>query len=197
MKHILFYLKVICLTIVAIATLYIIGFLFFALTLSSKPSDANQPVDAIVVLTGGQGRVEFGFSLLNAGLGNKLFISGVHPGVNVETLVKKQKVPEHLTKRLSDTELDYSAQDTAGNAKETRKWMKSNRIQSIRLVTGSYHMCRSLIEFTRLLPGVLVLPHPVPEDHVLSINTFPLLWNEYVKLTLVWFGYKLLIGKRF
>ncbi|MDP3371624.1 MAG: YdcF family protein [Candidatus Paracaedibacteraceae bacterium] len=193
MKQIFLYIKIVSLTIVAIISLYMVGFLIFATTLPTQPSDTAQKTDAIVVLTGGKGRVELGFSLLNAGLGNKLFISGVYPGVGMETLIKKQKVPVHLTKRLADTELDYSAQDTVGNAKETAKWVRANNIYTIRLVTGNYHLWRSLIEFKRILPDLVIISHPIPEQHSLSQKTFPLLWNEYVKLSLVWFGYKLTV----
>jgi uncharacterized SAM-binding protein YcdF (DUF218 family) len=172
---------------------WLLGFFIFTITLPTTPSDMTQKTDAIVVLTGGKGRVELGFSLLNAGLGNRLFISGVHPGVNMETLIKKQKIPKHLTKSLSNTELEYSAQDTAGNAKETAKWVKTHNISTIRLVTGNYHIRRSLIEFKRLLPDLHIIPHPVPEEFSLNTKTFPLLWNEYVKLTLIWLNYKLTV----
>lgn len=193
MKQVLIYLRIVCLTIAAIIALYVMGFLVFATTLPVNPTDTEKKADAIVVLTGGKGRVELGFSLLNAGLGSKLFISGVYPGVGLDTLIKKQKVPAHLTKRLADTKLDYSALDTVGNAKETAKWVRANNIHTIRLVTGNYHLRRSLIEFKRILPDLVIISHPIPEQHSLSRKTFPLLWNEYVKLTLVWFGYKLTV----
>jgi uncharacterized SAM-binding protein YcdF (DUF218 family) len=193
MKNILLSLRYFCLSIVGIIALWLLGFCLFAITLPNAPSDMTKVTDAIVVLTGGKGRVELGSSLLNAGLGNRLLISGVYPDVTVETLIRKQKIPEHLAQSLSKAELEYSAQDTAGNAKETAKWVKEHNIGTIRLVTGNYHIRRSMIEFKRLLPDLIIIPHPVPEQHSLSAKTFPLLWNEYVKLTLVWLGYRLML----
>ena len=193
MTHILLFLRYFFLSIASVIMVWLLGFCLFAITLPDAPADMTQSTDAIVVLTGGKGRIELGFSLLNAGLGNRLLISGVHPGVTMETLIKKQKVPEHLTQHLLNAELEYSAQDTAGNAKETAKWVKKNNIHSIRLVTGNYHIRRSLIEFKRLLPELNIIPHPVPDKNSSNKKEFPLLWNEYVKLTLVWLGYKLTI----
>lgn len=193
MTRTLLSLRYLCLSIASVIALWLLGFFLFVITLPNAPNDMTQPTDAIVVLTGGKGRVELGFSLFNAGLGKRLFISGVHPGVKARTLATKQKVPSHLTQRLSEAELEYIAQDTAGNAKETAKWVKKNSIRSIRLVTGNYHIRRSLIEFKRLLPELNIIPHPVPDKNSSNKKEFPLLWNEYVKLTLVWLGYKLTI----
>ncbi|MES2252198.1 MAG: YdcF family protein [Pseudomonadota bacterium] len=151
----------------------------------------TQSTDAIVVLTGGKGRVELGFSLFNAGLGKRLFISGVYPGVKAQTLASKQNVPTHLTQRLSEAELEYTAQNTAENAIETAKWADTHGIKSIRLVTGDYHVQRSLIEFKKLLPDVSVIVHPVHAQGRNLFKSTPLLWNEYVKLTFVWMKYRL------
>lgn len=193
MKKLLLFLRYFFLSITSILSVWFLGFFLFVLTLSETPDNTTQSADAIVVLTGGKGRVELGFSLLEAGLGKRLLISGVYPGVNISTLIKKQRVPEHLTKSMQNAELEYSAQDTAGNAKETAKWVRKNNIQSIRLVTGNYHIKRSLIEFRRLLPDLTIIPHPVPDTKSANKKNFPLLWNEYVKLTLIWLGYKLML----
>ena len=45
---------------------------------------------------------------------------------------------------------------------ETAAWIRSEGYTSLRLVTASYHMPRSLYEFRRLLPPeVAIVPHPV------------------------------------
>ena len=191
MNHILPIFRRFCLTVVAIVTAWLFGFFLFLVTLPAQPSDMMQSTDAIVVLTGGKGRVELGFSLFEAGLGKRLFISGVHPGVKAHTLASKQKIPTHLTQRLYKAELEYGAQNTAQNAIETAKWAKVNSIQSIRLVTGDYHVQRSLIEFKKLLPDVCVIAHPVSKQRRLSLKSLSLLWSEYIKLTFVWVKYKL------
>ena len=55
----------------------------------------------------------------------------------------------------------YWADDTAGNAAETAGWVNERGFQSIRLVTASYHMPRSLIEFRHAMPAIRIIPHPV------------------------------------
>ena len=36
----------------------------------------------------------------------------------------------------------------------------------MRLVTSAYHMPRSLLEFRRIMPEMIIVPHPVfPEDY--------------------------------
>jgi len=187
----LYAFRFLCLTIVSIIGIWLFGFCIFALTLPNSPNNITQSTDAIVVLTGGKGRVELGFSLFNAGLGKRLFISGVYPGVKAETLASKQNVPIHLTHRLSEAELEYTAQNTAENAIETAKWADAHSIKSIRLVTGDYHVQRSLIEFKKLLPDVSVIVHPVHAQGRNLLKSTPLLWNEYVKLTFVWMKYRL------
>jgi len=44
--------------------------------------------------------------------------------------------------------------------------MAREGFRSVRLVTSSYHMPRSLLEFSRAMPGVRIVPHPVFADRV-------------------------------
>ena len=166
--------------------IWLMGFVIFMITLPKQPGDKQHVADAIVVLTGGKGRVEVGIALFDAGLGKRLFISGVFKGVNAKTLASKQDVPNALYTRLSDVELGYEANNTVQNAIETAKWAKENNIKSIRLVTGSYHIRRSIIEFKRMLPDVTMIGHPVPFRKIMSRKALRLMWNEYLKLNYVW-----------
>ena len=120
--------------------------------------------DAIVVLTGGAGRLGIGIELLAQGRASKLFISGVYRGVDVAELLRVSRHdPEALECCI---EVGYDATDTAGNARETARWMAAEGFQSLRLVTASYHMPRSLAEFRRAMPDVELVPHPVFTDTV-------------------------------
>lgn len=60
--------------------------------------------------------------------------------------------------------LGYSAGNTRGNAAETAAWMAAENFRSLRLVTANYHMPRSLLEFTRAMSGLTIVPHPVFPD---------------------------------
>ena len=115
--------------------------------------------DAIVVLTGGSGRVSEGLALLEQGKAGKLFVSGVYRGVDVAALLKlARQIPGEIESRIA---LGYTADNTAGNARETAEWMTAQGFRSMRLVTASYHMPRSLLEFRRAMPNAKIVIHPV------------------------------------
>lgn len=140
------------------------GLVWFARQLPREVADGDRVTDAIVVLTGGSGRVETGLTLLARERAKKLFISGVYRGVEVNEILRfASEAPEDLACCIA---LGYVADNTAGNASETAAWMKRHGYRSLRLVTAAYHMPRSLVEFRRAMPGVEIVPHPIFPDHV-------------------------------
>ena len=149
--------------LVFLALVLVAGFFWFLADLPQNPADPERSTDAIVVLTGGAGRVSRGLELLEAGKAKKLFISGVYYAVDVNELLRvAERKPEDLTCCIS---LGYEAGDTRGNAAETAAWIRKQGYRSLRLVTSAYHMPRSLLQFRRLMPEVEILIHPVfPED---------------------------------
>lgn len=141
------------------------GFVWFALDLPQRIDDPAARTEAIVVLTGGSKRLSEGLTLLSQGRAQKLFVSGVHRGVDVAELLRAtQQSPQEVQCCIA---LGYDADNTAGNAAETARWMKEQNFQSLRLVTAGYHMPRALAEFRAAMPGAAVVPHPVFPD------TFP------------------------
>lgn len=166
-----------------------IGLLVFATSIP-KVSDDNIPtVDAVVVLTGGSLRLETGLKLLSGGAAKKLFVSGVHRGVDVAELLRiSRRSPDRLDCCIS---LGYEADDTVGNAAETAAWMRENNFNSLRLVTANYHMPRSLLEFHHEMPDMTIYSYPVSPDHVkiddwyLWPGTSVLIISEYNKILFV------------
>ena len=149
--------------------LWALGLVWFAGTIPDSVADPASPTDAIVVLTGGSQRLENGLDLLASGMARKLFISGVHPGVQLPQILHEQV--QHGAVPKPDwinccIVLGYAADNTVGNAIETALWIRSEGFRSLRLVTGSYHMRRSLLEFSRAMPEVAIIPHPVFSDRV-------------------------------
>lgn len=141
---------------------YAAGLVWFAESIPRETQDDGGATDAIVVLTGGVARVRTGLELLAKGRARKLFVSGVYRGVDVQELLRAQKqAPEALECCIV---LGYSAESTEGNAAETRTWIGTEGYRSLRLVTASYHMPRSLLEFRRALPGLTIVPHPVAPE---------------------------------
>ncbi|WP_343560985.1 YdcF family protein [Kiloniella sp. b19] len=156
--------RLIWLALVALVLAWGLGFLSYADDLPAVIDDADSSSDAIVVLTGGTSRISTGLDLLSEGKADKLFISGVYKGVEVRELLESdQHTPERLECCIV---LGYQADDTRGNAAETRQWARDNSITSIRLVTAAYHMPRSLLEFRHSMPDVTLIPHPVFPPHV-------------------------------
>lgn len=148
---------------VIVAVPWLAGMFWFAgqIPLPGAPATTGTS-EAIVVLTGGSGRLAEGLRLLTAGGGKKLFVSGVYHGVDVTRLLRlARQAPGELECCIV---LGYSADDTVGNARETAAWMKSEGYRSIRLVTANYHMPRSLLEFRREMPRIVIIPHPVFPD---------------------------------
>lgn len=134
----------------------------------AQPVDASEKTDAIVVLTGGAGRLSAGFALLEQGAARKLFISGVYDGVAVRELMNLTAKAKAKAEQECCVVLGYAADNTIGNAAETSDWMEEEEFTSLRLVTANYHMPRSMLEFSMAMPDVRVIPHPVtaPSVHV-------------------------------
>lgn len=122
----------------------------------------QEKTDAIVVLTGGMGRLEHGFGLLAKGHAKVLFISGVDQDVSPRDLAGMYDVDvEALLRSGKLVILGYEANNTIGNAWETARWMKAEGYGSLRLVTSSYHMPRSLLEFQQVFPSAHIVADPV------------------------------------
>jgi uncharacterized SAM-binding protein YcdF (DUF218 family) len=146
-------------TALAAACLWSVGLVRFADNIPKQVADSVTATDAIVVLTGGSERVATGLQLLAADKAQRALISGVHPGVAVSDLLRLVGASQQPIETRVDA--GYGARDTAGNAVETADWMHARGYRSLRLVTGNYHMPRSLFEFNCALPDARVVPHPV------------------------------------
>ncbi len=144
---------------VLVLGVWLAGLLWYAERIPSDPPDTGERTDAIVVLTGGAGRLSEGLRLLAEGSGEKLFVSGVYRGIDVDALLQlARRKPDDVECCIT---VGYAADNTAGNARETAQWMRSADNRSLRLVTANYHMPRSLLEFRRALPDIKIVPHPV------------------------------------
>ena len=133
--------------------------LWFAFTMPEAPDDASAKTDAIVVLTGGEERIEQAYQLLQKGLASRLYITGAGVALTKPQLLKRLgDPPPELAARI---ELGFRASSTRGNAAETAAWFNSQNLRSMRLVTANYHMRRSVLWFRRDMPDALIVRHPV------------------------------------
>lgn len=136
------------------------GFGVFATHVSELTTPRNVPrADAIIVLTGGQARIDAALDLLKAGKGRRLLISGVNPSASMASLQAATGADKKLFTCCVD--IDRAALDTIGNAEESAKWVQSHDYSSVILVTNNYHMPRSMLEVGRLVGGAQLQPYPV------------------------------------
>ena len=161
------------------------GFLLFTGDLPRQQVHPSANRDAIVVLTGGRGRLQVGLKMLAAGRGTRLLISGVKSGISATELWNIQAEAADLFSCCVD--LGYQAHNTRGNAIETELWAKSHGYRSLYLVTAAYHMPRSLLLFEEAMPNIKfdtvpVLPNSVKLHQWWSYpGTLKLLIIEYSK----------------
>jgi uncharacterized SAM-binding protein YcdF (DUF218 family) len=154
---------------------WMIGFLWFVVALP-RPADGAETADAVIVPTGGAGRIARGLAVLDEGLAAKMLVSGVDPEVKPAEFAAEFGVASE-TMACCIT-LGYAAVDTRSNAAETAKWVVQNDVTSLRLVTTDWHMRRTASELDRTLPGhVRVIRDAVP-----SQPDFGTLFLEYHKL---------------
>jgi uncharacterized SAM-binding protein YcdF (DUF218 family) len=161
-----------------LAIIYVLGFALFAVTLGT-PADADTPkVDAIVVITGGTGRIEHATGLLAVGKARRMLIAGADPSVRKVDLVERLRAPKNLFDCCVD--LGSESVDTRSNAEEARRWLEKRHYRSVRLVTSDWHMRRARYEFNRQLPnGIKIVP-----DAVRTEPNFMTLFTEYNKYLL-------------
>lgn len=137
---------------------YVLGFAWFALLLPLPAGPAK--TDAIVVLTGGPGRIDRALERLEAKDAKRLLISGVDRDVKPKELAIEYDRPE----RLFDCciALGFEAVDTRSNATEVANWVARRNYKSVRLITTDWHMHRARYELERAVGDkVTILPDAV------------------------------------
>jgi len=157
-----------------LALIWAFGFLWFAIALPQPAGDVQ--TDAVIVPTGGAGRIPRGLEVIDRGLAQNLLVTGVDPEVKPAEFAAEFEVPRRQMRCC--VTLGYAAVDTRGNAAETANWVRERKVKSLRLVTTDWHMRRAVVELERALPGnVTVLRDAVPSQPNLST-----LFLEYHKL---------------
>jgi uncharacterized SAM-binding protein YcdF (DUF218 family) len=149
--------------LVAAFVLTALGFPVFVWSLPRTSSDPES-ADAIVALTGGEGRLIAGLQLLDRDKGARLLISGVNAGTTREELF--QAAGQLPLRAQCCVDLGRSAENTIGNAYETARWVQRRGYNSLIVVTAAYHMPRSLLELNSVLPETKLIAHPVFPDRV-------------------------------
>lgn len=166
--------------------LFVAGYVWFALSLARNEPRLTVRAEGIVVFTGGSDRVQEAAELLARGQAKRMLITGVNRATRSSVLARLLPVSHRLFDCCVD--LGYQAQDTIGNARETREWAQTRNIShSLIVVTSNYHMPRALAELSAELPDVTLHPFPVVSDHVnvagwaSDVGVIRLVGGEYLK----------------
>lgn len=133
-----------------VALLWIAGFILFVF-LQPGPAAEGTRTDGVAVLTGGPKRVARGAAVLEAGLAERLFVSGVDPAVKPGEFQAASGIAPRLFSCCVD--LGFEAKSTRSNAQEVAAWVEAHDIRSLRLVTAGYHMPRARAELEARLPA--------------------------------------------
>lgn len=155
--------------------LYVIGYAIFVVTLPRPAGDER--TDAVVVLTGGSGRLERGFEVLRRGLAQRMLISGVARTVRPGELASAYNVEPGLFDCC--IVLGREAFDTRSNADEVTRWMERRRYRSLRLVTNDLHMPRAGYELRKRIDSdIVIIPDAVPTNP--NFEAIFLEYNKYL-----------------
>jgi len=173
------------------------GFIWFTSQIATQaPAHASLThADGIVVLTGGQTRIEESFSLLRDGKGARLLISGVDNSTDKEGL--RARVGGDQNDQAGQAfdccvDIEHVASDTQGNAAAAAKWANDNGFDSLIMVTSAYHVPRAMLIFKAHMPDLTLTAYPVPSEAVPTQewykhgNTTLFLLDEYAKTVWTW-----------
>jgi len=171
-------LSLLIILLVALCVMFI-DFAYKTFSLTQRDVKA----DAIVVLTGGRGRVEEGLRLYGEGKARWLFFIGVDPSVKKGDLLKEADGRANSDGII----LEKVSRNTLENAFYSRDLILKRDVGSIILITSRYHMKRAALLFRNLLPkSVAIYPHPVDSRNLQQKwwndgGSFRLLFSEFYK----------------
>ena len=114
-----------------LAISWLIGLFVFVERIPQSATNTDI-TDAVVVLTGGPGRINRGNELLAAKKARVMLVSGVGADVPVHDLISAQDLSQQMIDCC--VTLGRAARDTRENAIESAGWAASHNISSIRLV---------------------------------------------------------------
>ena len=153
--------------------LWALGFAWFALVLP-QPLGAGKS-DAVIVLTGGEGRIDRALEALDRGWAKRVLVAGTDPEVRRREFAAEFEVSG--TRMACCVTLEAKSVDTRSNAREAARWIAAEKVRSVRLVTSDWHMRRAAWEFEQAAPDTLIARDAVPTRPSLRI-----LFLEYHKL---------------
>ena len=179
MKHIVYFLLLLS------VLLWGIGLWGFIRSIPNQSSSVNSSYDAIIVLTGGEKRIDYGVELLQSDIAPILFITGVSDNYTRNELPVERQ----------DTRIVYGnkARSTLQNVMEAQHWLTMHSaIKKIIVISANYHIPRVQLIFDYQLQGynlhyATVSPSQFTKDKWYAHgNSLRLVLAEYHKYLITW-----------
>ena len=166
-------------SIILLILLFFLYFLkyFIEVHSSAKNNYQNKSYDAAVVLTGDKYRINKGLELIKEDIVNKLLISGVNKDINKYQIAKQYINFKELFNCC--IEIENKSRNTFENARESYLWMKNNNFKSLIIISSSYHLPRTKLEFSRFIKEENIFF--LSSDNFLKNISFKKLFIEYIK----------------
>ena len=164
---------------------------------SPSEVDGCQPADAIIAVSGGdtQARTQLAIDLYHTGWAPMLIFSGAaedKSGPSNAEVMRTQAIEQGVPESVILVE-DQSA-TTHENAENTSDILTDLDINNAIVVTSSYHMKRTILEFRLRAPAITFRSHPISSDNQWSVwwwttpNGWFLAVSEVIKIMVVYFG---------
>lgn len=161
-----------------VLVLWTFGFVYYLAQVPAKAQELDlSRYDALVVFTGGNGRIGKGIEFLQRVRAMPLLVSGVNTQVSAEKLLAPYGLSGDEQQFIS---LDYNALTTRQNIVETGVWARTHNHRRLLVITSYYHIPRSKTLFRQMTPMLDVSFYPVfPES-----EGFGYIVREYHKYVL-------------
>ena len=167
------------------AVILAFGFGIFLIILPTPKLAMDVSASAIVVVTGGKGRIETALALLESARAPQLFVSGVGPNVTVRDLVRTAGGMRRSELLECCISLGHQATNTFENGMETAAWLHERKITDIILVSSNYHLPRAQLELAMAAPEVKITPFVTDTKTTArwweQRSTVELMLGEYLK----------------
>lgn len=126
-----------------------------ALLARRYPGPPSRPVDAVMVLSGGEGRIAEGYKAWVSGAAREIYLLGTGRDVPLAKLIPAvASLPgaerEHI-------HVEGWSENTLENAFSAKNATEERNFSSVILVTSDYHVARAGIAFRRVLPPRVAL----------------------------------------
>lgn len=155
--------------------LFLVSFGIFIYDAKQFSLSTNVKTEAIIVLTGANGRIAEALTLYYDDMSNYLFIIGVNKQTTIKDIANLYNIQP---KNIDHIILENNSIDTITNIHEAVNLLKKHDIKNFRLVTHDYHMRRSMIEFEKLNHDLIIIPHAVRSESFYNM----MILREFIKI---------------